>query len=173
MSGGGSGWGDSFGFTPTPTGGQSPWGEIFPPAQGTPGGFTPQPGLPAEGMGGPDAAQAFQRDVIRPALGGGLPPPPVSGWGSRHGTGSARREAEPEPEHPRVVRGGPSNRGSRAGSHRTAPESEEPTDEESEAARMGMWSPGVPIIKLNFGSLSAKAENYLSLIHISEPTRPY
>ena len=66
---GGSAWGESFGFTPTPTGQQSPWGEIFPPAQGTPGG-----------QGGPDAAQAFQReqafqrDVIRPALGGGCRP---------------------------------------------------------------------------------------------------
>ena len=83
---GGSAWGESFGFTPSPTGQQNPWGEMFPPAEGTPP-EAPRPG----GQGGPDPAQAFHRDVIRPALGGGQPPPPTSGWGSRHGTGSARR----------------------------------------------------------------------------------
>ena len=159
-AGGGSPFGDPFPYTPTPTG-ENPGSWDFSPVPG------------------PDPAQAFMEGVIRPALGGGVPPgqypPSGAGWDSRSPTGStqragsasqqglgARAAPEPEPEQPRVVRGGPgwdsrSDRGSEAGgSHREPPGSVA----SEEHARQGMWTYGTPPIRLNFGTLSAKAESY-------------
>ena len=159
--------------TPTVSGETTTWDDMFPGA----GGFTPS---------GPLPEQALQQTPV------GLPPPPLSpapSVPSQSPSGSARRahsvpagmgggggDGPPPtpprsgpgvgagPETPRVVRDARAPASQASDGRHSVPESEEPP-EEAVAATAGMWQQGMHPIRLNFGTLSEKADRYKGWRH--------